>query len=148
MQTTWLLWRYGWQFNLAIVLYTLITQLYFVVTSAPGYASFGQGTGLIFLDYLRCTGNESRLIDCPHRGIGYHSCSHMEDAGVVCACKCYLCTVLKYPSNIVVAFLISYKTVHHVIVIACGNKLCMTCIAPIFYLYQLQEIQDLVIIKF
>ena len=74
-------------------------QLHFVVTSAPGYATFGQGTGDIFLVYLRCTGNESRLIDCPHNGIGYHSCSHSEDAGVVCACECYLCTVLKYPSN-------------------------------------------------
>ena len=24
------------------------------------------------------------LINCPHSGIGVHSCSHYEDAGVVC----------------------------------------------------------------
>ena len=43
------------------------------------------GTGQIVLDDLRCTGNESRLIDCSHRGLGVHNCSHSEDAGVRCS---------------------------------------------------------------
>ena len=60
----------------------------FAATRAPRYAAFGQGTGTIFLAYLRCTGNESRLIDCFHNGIGNFYCNHYEDAGVVCAREC------------------------------------------------------------
>ena len=61
-----------------------------VVTVAVSYAGFGQGTGLIFLDDLRCTGRESSLLSCSHSGIGVHNCGHSEDAGVVCpTCKLY-----------------------------------------------------------
>ena len=44
-------------------------------------AYFGQGTGSIFKQYLRCAGTESRLIDCPTSS---SSCTHSEDAGVTC----------------------------------------------------------------
>ena len=44
-------------------------------------AYFGQGTGSILRQYLRCSGTESRLIDCPNSG---SSCNHAEDAGVTC----------------------------------------------------------------
>ena len=44
-------------------------------------AGFGQGTGPVFLDGVRCTGNESSLLSCSHR---VASCSHSSDAGVVC----------------------------------------------------------------
>ena len=50
-------------------------------------AAFGQGTGNILLNELHCTGNESRLIDCRHSGIGSNSCDHSKDAGVVCICE-------------------------------------------------------------
>ena len=49
-------------------------------------ASFGRGTGPIFLDDLSCSGLEASLFDCPHRGIGSHNCGHGEDAGVTCEC--------------------------------------------------------------
>ena len=42
------------------------------------------GTGQIVLDDLQCTGSESRLIDCPHNGLGNHNCDHSDDAGVRC----------------------------------------------------------------
>ena len=40
---------------------------------------------MIVLDNLRCTGSESRLIDCPHNGPGSHNCSHSDDTGVRCS---------------------------------------------------------------
>ena len=53
-------------------------------------AFYGQGSGAINLDDVACTGDESRLIDCPFPPI--HNCGHSEDAGVDCStvCKCKL----------------------------------------------------------
>ena len=44
-------------------------------------AYFGPGIGVILRQYLLCTGDERRLVDCPSTT---SSCSHNEDAGVSC----------------------------------------------------------------
>ena len=53
--------------------------------SAPGSARFGQGAGRILLENIFCSGNESSLASCSHRGVGSHNCRHSEDASVVCS---------------------------------------------------------------
>ena len=54
--------------------------------TAIGSAGFGQGSGLIWLSSVTCTGNESILASCGHPGVGItSSCYHYEDAGVRCS---------------------------------------------------------------
>ena len=50
------------------------------------HASFGRGTGPIWLDNVACGGTESKLISCPAINAYYenHDCDHQEDAGVRC----------------------------------------------------------------
>ncbi|NXN56493.1 DMBT1 protein, partial [Rynchops niger] len=52
---------------------------------APRAAFFGEGTGPIWLDDVRCQGNESSLLGCPASPWGLTNCQHREDAAVVCA---------------------------------------------------------------
>ena len=52
--------------------------------TAVSFATFGSGTGSIWLDNVQCVGTETRLIDCPANAIGSHNCVHSEDAGVRC----------------------------------------------------------------
>ena len=71
-----------------------IHEFFFTGAIARTRAYFGRGTGAILLDQLRCTGNETRLVNCPSNPLGIHDCSHSEDAGVTCqgmyACLCSL----------------------------------------------------------
>ena len=53
-------------------------------TSAPLAAAFGQATGQIWLNNVRCFGNEKSISQCSHQGWGVENCGHSRDAGVVC----------------------------------------------------------------
>lgn len=55
-----------------------------IESSALGAHHFGEGSGDILLDDVKCIGNEERLLDCPSNDIGDHSCVHFQDASVVC----------------------------------------------------------------
>uniref|UniRef100_A0A3P9DDF5 Neurotrypsin n=1 Tax=Maylandia zebra TaxID=106582 RepID=A0A3P9DDF5_9CICH len=54
------------------------------VARAWGQAHFGKGSGRLWLDEVRCTGNELTLEQCPKSAWGEHNCLHSEDAGVSC----------------------------------------------------------------
>ena len=57
-------------------------------TRARAYSSatYGRGSSAfpIWLDNVRCVGNETRLVDCPANLFGQEDCSHYEDACVSC----------------------------------------------------------------
>ncbi|MBN3301585.1 NETR protein, partial [Amia calva] len=54
------------------------------VAKAWSQAYFGEGSGRVWLDEVRCTGNELSLEQCAKSLWGEHNCEHREDAGVSC----------------------------------------------------------------
>ena len=86
-----------------------LREFFFTGAIARPRAYFGRGTGAILLDQLRCTGTETRLVNCPSNPLGIHDCSHSEDAGVTCqgmyAC---LCSLTCLPSIQLLCILLSY----------------------------------------
>ena len=74
-----------WDINSAHV---VCHELGFSSASATyGNAWFGEGDGRIWMDDMRCSGEESHLINCPQNIIGSHDCSHSEDVSVICIGK-------------------------------------------------------------
>ena len=63
--------------------------------SALAGASFGRGLDPIWLDRVTCFGGESTLTVCRARPWGINSCTHEEDAGVVCSGDAHSWGVLK-----------------------------------------------------
>uniref|UniRef100_A0A8C2A6K4 Soluble scavenger receptor cysteine-rich domain-containing protein SSC5D n=1 Tax=Cyprinus carpio TaxID=7962 RepID=A0A8C2A6K4_CYPCA len=47
-------------------------------------AYFGAGDGPIWMDSLRCNGDETNLRKCQFGGWGNHQCIHAYDAGIIC----------------------------------------------------------------
>ena len=83
---------YGWDLNNAQVICSELGLGKAVNATHSAY--YGQGSGPIWLDYLRCAGNEQTIGDCTHRGWGNNYCNHGEDAGVKCAGgMCLFCII-------------------------------------------------------
>ena len=74
---------HGWDMNDANV---LCKQLGFPQASqAYSGAAHGQGTGPIWMDDVACSGSDSNIYDCSHRGWGSSDCTHGNDASVECS---------------------------------------------------------------
>ncbi|XP_015774717.1 PREDICTED: deleted in malignant brain tumors 1 protein-like [Acropora digitifera] len=73
----------AWDINDAHV---VCRQLGFPRLASNAYtgARYGQGTGPIWMDDVACSGSESHLYDCRHRGWGSHDCTHSGDSSAVC----------------------------------------------------------------
>lgn len=43
----------------------------------------------LHINEINCTGDEARLLNCPHNGVGAHNqhCTGLGDAGVICQCE-------------------------------------------------------------
>ncbi|KAI4897327.1 hypothetical protein NFI96_032349, partial [Prochilodus magdalenae] len=52
--------------------------------SADGRAVFGAGSGPVWMNRVKCRGNEIHLWDCPHSLKNHTDCSHRQHAGVTC----------------------------------------------------------------
>lgn len=62
-------------------IYSLFLSLSVAIARYNAY--YGQGSGAIHLDNIRCIGNEASILDCPaSRDTGTDG--HFEDAGVTC----------------------------------------------------------------
>ncbi|XP_019861646.1 PREDICTED: T-cell differentiation antigen CD6-like [Amphimedon queenslandica] len=57
-------------------------QLGYTSGIAYNNSHFGQGSGVIVMSNVQCTGSESYLTSCPHTI--HHNCDHSKDAGVSC----------------------------------------------------------------
>ena len=55
----------------------------YVGSMALGGAAFGEGSGVIIITSLSCSGGERGLANCSYSA-GMNSCTHAQDAGVRC----------------------------------------------------------------
>ena len=62
-------------------------------STSVSYVSYyytGRGTGGIFLADVFCTGTEQFLLNCTNRIKPPHTCTHSQDAGVICKSKLHV----------------------------------------------------------
>uniref|UniRef100_A0A8C0FXY7 Soluble scavenger receptor cysteine-rich domain-containing protein SSC5D n=1 Tax=Chelonoidis abingdonii TaxID=106734 RepID=A0A8C0FXY7_CHEAB len=58
-----------------------------IAVSIPGGRHFGEGQGMILTEEFQCVGNESLLFSCPRISEVNQTCSHTNDADVICSLK-------------------------------------------------------------
>ena len=75
----------GWDLQDATVVCHQLGYSTGLYVRALGSATFGEGSGPIWYDNVRCSGNEASITQCAHDGLGVHNCDHRQDAGVICA---------------------------------------------------------------
>ena len=63
----------------------LLLNMYVIphrATAVHPSTTLGEGSGLILMDDVNCTGTEGSIFDCSY--ITNHNCGHSEDVGVTC----------------------------------------------------------------
>ena len=71
--------------NVDIITSSYTNQSCILGAEALGQATFGEGTGRIWLDNVQCTENETSILNCSVAASGVNFCTHDQDAGVRCA---------------------------------------------------------------
>ena len=66
---------------------------------AHRHSFYGPGLGPVFLDQVRCSGNEFNITSCSHLPLGLPSvtCTHSDDVGVECPGKEAISVLLCHP---------------------------------------------------
>ena len=72
----------GWDLSDALVVCRMLG--YQGAWSAGCCNNYRVGTGPVWLSELSCTGQESSLSECDHKGWGINKCNHEKDANVIC----------------------------------------------------------------
>ena len=75
-----------------LVYITLSSHTYLSMLGFPGYAcaitsatdTFGEGTGPVWLNNVRCSYYDQSLDECAHDGLRENWCPHSQDAAVIC----------------------------------------------------------------
>lgn len=60
-------------------------------------AEFGRGVGPKYISKVNCVGNETDILTCPFEKL---SCSHENDAGVICGRFCLFCMMYFFKEQI------------------------------------------------
>ena len=66
--------------------------------------SYSSGTGRVWLDDLRCTTSDTRLVSCSQLTIGTTTCSHSEDIAIFCTGMLYEEKIKKNSFNVLLLF--------------------------------------------
>ena len=89
-------------------------------------AAYGQGKGVIWMDDVSCTGSETAISKCKHRGWRVTDCVHNQDAGVVCKPKGKMCySVILMSQGAIKSYF--YLTIRSILPCFCSVTLLMRC---------------------